>query len=87
MSQREPLPDQGSVTAEMVERGAIGLWWTYKQQRVSGSGKNTPLALLQGRSVAGWSEVAIKDWYRRRARAILEAALSATPDEEEQSHA
>jgi hypothetical protein len=61
-----------TITDAQVEAGAIGLWLSYKGDRPTISSPD--LAIRQGRQVAGWDEVAIKDWYRRRARAVLEAA-------------
>lgn len=61
------------VTDAMVERGAIALWQTYKRERPSAS--TATRAIQQGRKASGWGEVAIKDWYRRKARAVLEGAL------------
>lgn len=61
------------LTDEMVEQGAMALWQTYKRERPSAS--SATRAIQQGRRASGWDEVAIKDWYRRKARAVLEGAL------------
>lgn len=54
----------GNIDPEMIERGAIGLWLDYKAEWVSGPS-----------SAAGWDEVVIKEWYRRKAMAVLYGAL------------
>lgn len=56
-----------------VERGARGLHLDYKRERGSGSPNR---ALSRENLRAAWDQVVIKSWYRRKARAVLEAALA-----------
>jgi hypothetical protein len=62
------------ITPEMIEAGARGLFESYKAERPSRYGPNRALSQSERRNA--WGEVAIKSWYRCKARAVLEAALT-----------
>jgi len=61
------------ITPEMIELGARGLFENYKAERPTRFGPNP--ALSQKERWKDWEHVAIKSWYRRKAEAVLRAAL------------
>lgn len=65
------------VTADMIERGAMGLHQHYRASRPSVHGPNR--ALTREQRSRDWAGVAVKDWYRGKAAAVLLAALDEEP--------